>query len=576
MPQWLSLGGDECSGWGDCVRSAILAIFGGLTFLTTTGESKTFPPNHHVCRQPNQLNKSFHRRGVKFSNLPPELTTACSRPRTTAKRQIVLVLAWSLEFLVSRSLVVFRWRYCCGFFLSSPCLLFPPLSKNLLLTSLFSSRATSADGQVFTTTLSFTTTIEPGSVVTAPSNASNRTSSGSHTGAIVGGAVGGIAVLIILAALVFFCLRKRRKDEFDGNFDPAHVSSVKGGGGTLPHIDLGEDGIMGNGGGARVGGEVDEDDGMGGRLASGVNGGGIIVPYAFKPATPVGGGGGGQQYRDQEHPQMQQMANVGGVGASGYGNEKRGMRQYSPTPNSNTPGYPQQIYATPLPPTHTQNQSISSGSYYPTTLASSTNPNPNYYQNQHPNQHLNPNGVTPEPYTPGAFSVTSDGSSSVGGGVGGIYYHHPQSMGRGPSPGPSVLSSSSGNGARNAKEAEAMGRVIMNPDDGLGGGQGQQGQQQYGQNPAFQAYLQNGPAPHQHQYHPSSSSSQQYQNPQHQYQTSQPLQDQTPARPGTAVVVHEDGGRVVLRKGEESEREVLSPEIPPTYDSLPVEVRRDG
>jgi len=364
-------------------------------------------------------------------------------------------------------------------------------------------------------------------------------------------------VLIILIVLIVFCLRKRRKDEFDGNFDPAHVNSVKGGGGggTLPNIDLGEGGIMGNDGGGRVRGEMDEDDGMGGRLASGVNGGGIIMPYAFKPATPMGGVGG-QQYQNQEHSQMQQMANVG---ASGYGNEKRVMRQYSAASNPNNPGYPQQHQSTSL--------SISSGSYYPATLASSTNPNPNYLLNAHQNQHLNPNGVTPEPFT----STTSDGSSSIGGGGAGGVYYHPQSMGRGPSPGPSVLSSSSGNGGRNTKETEAMGRVVMNPDDRIGGGpQGQYGPQQgqQGQLPAVQAYLRNGPVPHRQQYNPSSS--QPYQNPQNQSQSS--------ARPGTAVVVHEDGGRVVLRKGGEGEGEgeVLSPEIPPTYDSLPVEVRRDG
>jgi len=111
---------------------------------------------------------------------------------------------------------------------------------------------------------------------------------------------------------------------------------------------------------------------------------------------------------------------------------------------------------------------------------------------------------------------------------------------------------------------EAMGRVISNPDDGRG------------QLPAFQqSYLQSGPGPHQQQQYPSSSSS-----------TAVPFQPQhpqsqspTPSRAGTAVVVHEDGGRVVLGKGEEAEgerEEVLNPEIPPTYDSLPVDVRRES
>ena len=45
-------------------------------------------------------------------------------------------------------------------------------------------------------------------------------------------------------------------------------------------------------------------------------------------------------------------------------------------------------------------------------------------------------------------------------------------------------------------------------------------------------------------------------------------------------MVHEDGGRVVLRFGDseegEEEREVLNTELPPTYHSLPHDVRRDS
>lgn len=399
---------------------------------------------------------------------------------------------------------------------------------------------TSQDGQVFTRTLSITTTIAPGTVITE-TPVSRSQSGTSNIGAIVGGVVGGIAALAILALLLFFCMRKRRKDEFDGNFDPAHVNSVKGGGGgTLPKIDLGEGGLLGNGAG-----EVEEDDGMGGRIASGADGGGIIVPYAFQPSTPIHGG---QQYQNQQYPQMQQMANIGvaagGIGASSssgrYGDEKRALRQqYASTPNSN-PGYSQQqqIYSTPLTH-HTSNPSVSSGSHYATTAS---------------HQPL------AESYGPGG---ASDGSSSVGGSaaVDGVYYHN-QSLGRGPSPGQSVLSSSSGGGGRNVKEMEAMGRVVVNPEEGQYGPQ--QGQQ-YGQYPAFQAYLQNGPGPHQQHYQqPSSSSS---------------AGNQTSPRAGSAVVVHEDGGRVILRKGGEEEGgggEVLSPEIPPTYDSLPAGVRRDS
>ena len=348
-------------------------------------------------------------------------------------------------------------------------------------------------------------------------------------------------------------MRKRRKDEFDGNFDPANVGS---GGGTLPKIDLGENGLLMDNNGVAV----DEDDGMGGRLGAGPGGGGIITPYSFQPA-PVGGGVGGsaiggQRYQDQ--PQMQQMSNMGvvadgvgmvgsasvGAAGGGYPNEKRAMRQQ------------QQQNAQ-----HTPNHSFSSGSLYPSS--------------SHAIQNMNPNGSSsPEPELP--YSV--DGSSSFGGGggggsgSGGIVY---QTMGGGrvPSPGHSVMSSSSGGRRRNAKEMEAMGRVISNPDD-VGRGQ-QQLQQQF---PAFQqAYLQTGPGLHQqHQYRPSSSSSTGGGVPIQQQQHTQ--QQQSLSRAGTAgVVVHADGGRVVIpNKGEEAgEGEVLSPEIPPTYDSLPVDVRRD-
>jgi hypothetical protein len=51
--------------------------------------------------------------------------------------------------------------------------------------------------------------------------------------------VGGVAVIIILA-LLLFCIRKRaRKDEFDGDFDPDRVlGHADLGGGTLPNVDL--------------------------------------------------------------------------------------------------------------------------------------------------------------------------------------------------------------------------------------------------------------------------------------------------------------------------------------------------
>ena len=314
----------------------------------------------------------------------------------------------------------------------------------------------------------------------------------------------GVGGLLLLALLAIFCLRRRRRHEFDGNFDPANITS---GGGTLPKIDLGEGGIIGNGGG---GGLIEEDDGMGGRLGAGAGGGGIITPYAFVPPAPVGGtgvAGGSHQY---QNPQMSNVGMAGdGVGVAaavaGYGNEKRAARHQ-----------------------HTASASVSSGSHYPASSSA-------HYQNL--------TVGSPEPQSATTDGVSVDGS-------GGAYYRQ-----SGPSP------SSSSGGGRNAKEMEATGRIVIaNPDEGAG------------QLPGFQrAYLQIGPGP-QHQRGLSSSSLTTTTTNAARSSQASP----TPSRAGTAVVVHEDGGRVVLRKGETEEPEVLNTEIPPTYDSLPVDVRRES
>jgi hypothetical protein len=58
-------------------------------------------------------------------------------------------------------------------------------------------------------------------VPTAPSSGGGGSS---NTGAIVGGVAGGIAVLlVILITGLFYWRRSRRRDDFDGNFDPDRV-----------------------------------------------------------------------------------------------------------------------------------------------------------------------------------------------------------------------------------------------------------------------------------------------------------------------------------------------------------------
>ena len=107
--------------------------------------------------------------------------------------------------------------------------------------------------------------------------------------------------VLIFALVVFFYLRNRRKDRFDGNFDHAHVKG--GGSGTTFKIDLEDHRVMGDNEE-----KVDEDDGMGGRLGGGPEGGGVITPYPFQPA-PVGGTAvSGQQ--PQHQPKIRQISNA--------------------------------------------------------------------------------------------------------------------------------------------------------------------------------------------------------------------------------------------------------------------------
>ncbi|KAJ6575332.1 hypothetical protein B0H19DRAFT_637362 [Mycena capillaripes] len=140
-----------------------------------------------------------------------------------------------------------------------------------------------SNGQTFTTIVEITSTIAAGSTVAA--NASTAPPA-SHTAAIVGGVIGGLAFLAIIgAAFLWFRRRSRYKSEFDGNFDPARVTGtrpISSGpemiqnhttGGTLPRMDI----------------EDDEDDGMGGRLPHSTVGGGIITPFAYTPTASAYG-----------------------------------------------------------------------------------------------------------------------------------------------------------------------------------------------------------------------------------------------------------------------------------------------
>jgi hypothetical protein len=95
----------------------------------------------------------------------------------------------------------------------------------------------------------------------------------------------GLAFLGVIGGVLFWLRRRSQyKNEFDGNFDPARVTSTRPissdpemiqhhtGGGTLPRMDI-----------------DDDDDGMGGRLPHSTVGGGIVTPFAYTPTASAYG-----------------------------------------------------------------------------------------------------------------------------------------------------------------------------------------------------------------------------------------------------------------------------------------------
>ncbi|KAJ7293122.1 hypothetical protein C8J57DRAFT_1268167 [Mycena rebaudengoi] len=138
-----------------------------------------------------------------------------------------------------------------------------------------------SEGKTFTTIVHRTSTISPGSTGIDSLPVSTKQTS-SHTGAIVGGVIGGLALItVVVAAALWYRRRSRYRNEFDGNFDPARVTStrpVSAGpemiaqttGGTLPRMNI----------------DDDEDDGMGGRLP---HIGGIVTPFSYAPSASAYG-----------------------------------------------------------------------------------------------------------------------------------------------------------------------------------------------------------------------------------------------------------------------------------------------
>ncbi|KAI0357333.1 hypothetical protein OH77DRAFT_1519277 [Trametes cingulata] len=322
--------------------------------------------------------------------------------------------------------------------------------------------ATAPDGSVYTSVITSTLISTP----TVPaSDRSSSSSSSSHTGAIVGGVVGGVAGAALLATLLFFlCRARRRRDDFDGNFDPDRVTADARGGGTLPDIDLAAD---------------------------------EITPYNYTPAgmnavpgAPVGGAGpaaGGMQDMRQYGGQVPSFL-AGGLAGAGAGAGAALAHDHHQHPQQQQPPPSQQGYArTGSPPSSYSGgpQPAQSSYYAPSSsdhggyadyaaYAAYANPHANAYTAQGP-------GVPP----PSGSAPSSPTNASFGPqtGVG----MPPARDFRHPSPGPSLAATdpsvtgsgsghSSGPGViPSAKEREAMqyrrpgGLAVANPDGGPSG-----------------------------------------------------------------------------------------------------------
>ncbi|KAJ2918833.1 hypothetical protein MD484_g1621, partial [Candolleomyces efflorescens] len=359
-----------------------------------------------------------------------------------------------------------------------------------------------SDGQQFTTFIAVTTVIAPGTVISTTARPVGAKSN--NTGAIVGGVVGGIGGLVLLALLGWFLVRRKRKAEldehFDGNFDPEHVTAAATGA-SHHHRPPG---------------------GLGGAAA-----GGVLAHHRKNSSL-------GEQQQQQRVPvnlddTNSQMSMLGGAMTYQSGAPST-TSHYPPStyPATSSSYYPPSSHSPPPQSVHQgQTMSMSShgtGSIAPygqqqgygggEVLAGNVPLGPAAYYGRNEKQVLSPPGQPYQPQQQGGYqamynqggpqhtyqpyqhqaepaSPTNTTTTSSGGMYGG-YHQGPGPLGRGPSPEPTLGGSSSqlaygasvtgtsvsGSGAqsaaRAAKEREARGPHVVNvtEDGGAAGGSG--------------------------------------------------------------------------------------------------------
>ena len=147
------------------------------------------------------------------------------------------------------------------------------------------SSTTDPDGQIETQTVRSTLLVFP---TQTPNSIGTSSSSSSNVGAIAGGVVGGAVAILAIILLLFFCLKRRKRDQdFDGNFDPDVLDHERFGGsatrpGAMPDIDL-------------VGAEITPFNYQAGPLPS--KGHDQYAQMAQQPGTAVVSGEGSSHHR---------------------------------------------------------------------------------------------------------------------------------------------------------------------------------------------------------------------------------------------------------------------------------------